>query len=69
MALWVKDPRCQVCHRVVAPHAMIRDHIIPLAEGGQDNETNEQILCFDCSRTKTAEESRRGCARTRSEQQ
>jgi 5-methylcytosine-specific restriction enzyme A len=45
--------------------ATIRDHIIPLAEGGTEDVSNEQALCLDCSDVKTAEESRRGVARSR----
>jgi 5-methylcytosine-specific restriction protein A len=44
--------------------ATIRDHVIPLAEGGLDDETNVQALCQDCSDVKTAEESKRGVRRS-----
>jgi 5-methylcytosine-specific restriction protein A len=40
--------------------ATIRDHIVPLAEGGQDTETNAQPLCQACSDTKTYAEAQRG---------
>ena len=36
------------------------DHIIPLAEGGSDDDDNLQTLCQDCDKTKTAQEARRG---------
>jgi 5-methylcytosine-specific restriction endonuclease McrA len=42
---------------------VIRDHVIPLAEDGRDDETNEQALCQDCSDTKTQEEAKRGVRR------
>jgi len=45
---------------------MIRDHIVPLAEGGQEdpsNQTNVQPLCKTCSDRKTREEARRGVKR------
>lgn len=57
-------PLCVVCTqqgRVTV--ATIRDHVIPLAEGGADDETNEQALCQTCSDVKTQEEARRGLAR------
>jgi 5-methylcytosine-specific restriction protein A len=45
--------------------ATIRDHIIPLAEGGQDVEQNTQALCETCADLKTQQESARGSARMR----
>jgi 5-methylcytosine-specific restriction enzyme A len=45
--------------------AIIRDHVIPLAEGGRDDASNEQGLCQDCSDAKTRAESLRGVRRTR----
>lgn len=55
--LFAREPVCRQCHR--APSA-IRDHIVPLAEGGSDEETNIQPLCHDCSIAKTAREAQRG---------
>jgi 5-methylcytosine-specific restriction protein A len=40
--------------------ATIRDHVVPLAEGGRDEETNVQAICMDCHREKTERESQRG---------
>jgi 5-methylcytosine-specific restriction protein A len=60
MDLWAKDPRCARCQRVIAPKEMIRDHIVPLEEGGQDIETNTQVLCLECHQAKTSQESLRG---------
>lgn len=48
----------------IQTRATIRDHIIPLAEGGTEDESNEQALCLDCSDEKTEHESRRGVARS-----
>lgn len=62
--LFTKQPlcvRCQEQGRVTI--ATIRDHTIPLAEGGRDDETNQQPLCQSCSDIKTAEEAKRGRAR------
>jgi len=44
--------------------ATIRDHIVPLAEGGTEDASNEQALCLDCSDLKTEGESRRGLRRS-----
>jgi 5-methylcytosine-specific restriction enzyme A len=62
LELWLRDPRCQSCKRVVSPHQMIRDHITPLAETGQDEPTNDgvQVLCLECSTAKTQDEATRG---------
>ena len=44
--------------------ATIRDHIVPLAEGGSEDDTNIQGLCLDCSDRKTETESLRGVRRS-----
>jgi 5-methylcytosine-specific restriction protein A len=45
--------------------ATIRDHIVPLAEGGAEGtEENEQPLCRAHSDAKTAEEAKRGARRS-----
>lgn len=59
--LFSKQPLCVKCleqDRITL--ATIRDHVVPLAEGGVDDETNEQALCRECSDAKTAIESARG---------
>jgi|KBSSwiStaDraftv2_1062776.scaffolds.fasta_scaffold09316_4 HNH endonuclease. len=59
--LFARQPWCVACLTVGRQtRATIRDHTIPLAEGGLDDETNEQGLCQSCSDTKTREESKRG---------
>jgi hypothetical protein len=40
--------------------ATIRDHILPLAEGGTDDVENTQGLCLDCWDAKKEAEARRG---------
>jgi len=41
--------------------AIIVDHIVPLRQGGRDDETNYQSLCVTCNNRKTARDgSRRG---------
>jgi 5-methylcytosine-specific restriction protein A len=63
--LFDKNPLCVVCQQQGKVRvATIRDHIIPLAEGGQDIESNTQGLCVQCSDTKTRAESLRGVGRT-----
>jgi 5-methylcytosine-specific restriction protein A len=59
--LFNEQPLCVECLKVdrVTP-ATIRDHIVPLAEGGQDIPENTQPLCQACSDAKTKEESKRG---------
>lgn len=62
--LFATQPLCVLClaaGRVV--RATIRDHIVPLAEGGADVEANTQALCEACNQTKAQAESRRGRAR------
>ena len=64
-ALFTEEPLCRTCKAnglIVA--ATIRDHIVPLAEGGTDDRENIQPLCRACSDAKTAAEARRGLART-----
>lgn len=59
---------CQICMRVgvvrvVTLHgslAGVCDHIIPLAEGGSDRESNLQAICQQCDREKTHAESIKG---------
>lgn len=62
--LFARQPWCVLCPTRGTHHlATIRDHIVPLAEGGRDDETNEQGLCQACSDLKTREESARGVRR------
>src|SRR5678815_3167321 len=63
--LFARHPWCAICRRpLLTLKAMVRDHIIPLFEGGRDDETNEQALCASCSKTKTEAESKRGVVRS-----
>jgi 5-methylcytosine-specific restriction protein A len=64
MRLFSAHPYCVLCpKRGTHNLATIRDHTVPLAEGGRDDATNEQGICADCNRIKTAEESARGVRR------
>ena len=61
--LFAEEPLCRLCLAQtpeVLSIAVIRDHIIPLAEGGGDDGTNVQPLCQACSDAKTSREARRG---------
>lgn len=59
--LFSRSPLCEECLRqgraIVATQ---RDHIVPLAEGGVDDETNEQALCDACHEAKSLGEAQRG---------
>lgn len=62
--LFAREPLCRTCaQRGLVVPAVIRDHIVPLIEGGTEDDTNIQPLCQRCSDTKTAAESQRGRAR------
>ena len=62
--LFQRQPLCVVClQQGNETLASIRDHVIPLAEGGRDDETNEQALCQQHSDEKTQREAARGRAR------
>jgi 5-methylcytosine-specific restriction enzyme A len=60
-ALFSRDPLCAHCRDKgrVTP-ATERDHIVPLAEGGADDSTNEQGLCALCHEVKRKAESKHG---------
>lgn len=49
---------CQCCGRVGGKLEL--DHIVNLARGGTDSKDNLQILCHDCHKTKTQNESKEG---------
>lgn len=59
--LFAREPLCRVCAAAGrVAEATIRDHIMPLAEGGQETEQNTQPLCQVCSDAKTQREAARG---------
>ena len=59
--LFRRKPLCAECERNGrVTLATQRDHIVPLAEGGLDDHTNEQGLCESCHDTKSATEAARG---------
>lgn len=47
-AVWMRHPHCAACGRLVAyPSGFELDHIIPLFMGGEDAESNCQVLCVE----------------------
>ena len=64
-ALFSANPLCVECQRLGrVTLATQRDHIIPLAEGGKDDDENVQGLCHDCHDVKSQAESGRGRQRS-----
>lgn len=59
-AKWLSaHPLCVMCEaKGYAKPATQLDHIIPLWQGGKDDESNYQSLCDECHKDKTAEEAR-----------
>lgn len=55
-----RDPVCVACG--VRP-STIADHVIPVAEGGTDDEENGAGMCVPCHDVKTKQEIARGRAR------
>lgn len=59
--LFTHEPLCRACAALgLVRAATIRDHIVPLFEGGDEDDTNIQPLCQTCSDAKTHVESLRG---------
>jgi 5-methylcytosine-specific restriction protein A len=61
-ALLRAHPFCAHCRQAIDERA-VRDHIVPLAEGGPDTGANTQVLCEACHQRKTEAEAKRGMAR------
>jgi 5-methylcytosine-specific restriction protein A len=63
--LFATHPWCVECEKEgQQTRATIRDHRIPLAEGGTEDASNEQALCQRHSDVKTQRESARGVRRS-----
>lgn len=59
--LFMASPLCVECERLGrVTLATQRDHVIPLAEGGSDDDDNVQGLCHACHDAKSKKESTRG---------
>ncbi|MEV8518660.1 HNH endonuclease signature motif containing protein [Dyella marensis] len=56
--IWTQDPRCAHCGRVTEyPSGFELDHRVPLHQGGDDVDSNCQVLCAGpdgCHARKTA---------------
>jgi len=64
--LFARQPFCEPCEqRGRLTLATIRDHRVPLAEGGADDAANEQAICMRCHTAKTRAEATRGKERRR----
>ena len=59
-ARWFRDhPLCVMCEaKGLTRPANRLDHIIPLIDGGKDDESNYQSLCEPCHKDKTAAEAK-----------
>jgi len=65
-ALFQSQPLCVLCEaQGKVTLATQRDHIVPLAEGGQDTADNTQGLCHDCHEGKSLAERLRAQRRAR----
>jgi 5-methylcytosine-specific restriction protein A len=63
--LFARQPWCVVClGEGRHTRATVRDHRVPLSEGGTEAESNIQALCPDCSDAKTQREAQRGVRRS-----
>ncbi len=51
------EPLCRDCASVgIVREATVPDHIVPLARGGSDEDSNIRCLCADCHAKRTAEQ-------------
>ena len=51
------EPLCRDCASAgIVREATVPDHIVPLARGGSDEESNIRCLCADCHQDRTAEQ-------------
>ena len=64
-ALYLISPHCAMCGEPFLLRQMQRDHTIPLAEGGADDDENTQLLCLDCHAVKSKAEAARGRGRSK----
>lgn len=58
LRLWTQNPYCAACNRLTEFHAegFHLDHKVPLFKGGEDEDSNCQVLCVPCHDAKTDED-------------
>lgn len=58
LRLWKKNPNCAKCGRLTDyPNGFALDHRVPLFKGGEDKDSNCQVLCITpCHEDKTNED-------------
>jgi HNH endonuclease len=56
------DPSCGYCGRPLTLNDSTVDHVIPLSEGGADDESNWELCCDRCNRRKAARSREAFCA-------
>ena len=62
--LFRSEPLCRICGALGRVSLATEvDHVVPLAEGGSNDDANLQPICGDCHKAKTAEEIRRAGGR------
>ncbi|OWQ91113.1 HNH endonuclease [Sphingopyxis granuli] len=51
------EPLCRDCKaKGIITAATVPDHIVPLTQGGGDDDNNIRCLCADCHQVRTAEQ-------------
>lgn len=59
-ALFAREPLCAECKRQgKVTEATQRDHVVPLCDGGADDDANTQGLCDACHEAKSIDEAKR----------
>ena len=62
--LFERTPLCVICEQAGrVTIATVRDHIVPLSQGGSELELNCQALCYDCNERKRHDEVSAGMAK------